>query len=181
VILRVLDGHSPSRLRVAAVNRLTDQAQLARFALNDQDFGVRMNATAKLTDQAQLLKVVRGDKVDQVRAVAVKKLDDPDLLKQLAYHDRDQGVRLAALAKLGVTGEAATNAVLADIREVSATSDQSILAKHATDDPQDYVRQAAVGKLTDRSLLERIAARDESAMVREAAKDRLKQLRGGAR
>jgi hypothetical protein len=54
------------------------------------------------------------------------------------------------------------------------------LAKLATDDERDYIRQGAVMKLTDQSLLARIAAQDKSPMVRYTAKDRLKALRAGA-
>ncbi len=53
-------------MRIAAVERLTDQALLARIALEDTVAYVRRAALLKLTDQAVLLKVALEDMDEEV-------------------------------------------------------------------------------------------------------------------
>ncbi len=74
---------------------------LAKIAVEDEDYDVRRAATWKLTDQALLAKVAVESKDDGgVRWVAVEKLTDQALLAKIAVEDEDYDVRRAAVEKL---------------------------------------------------------------------------------
>jgi hypothetical protein len=116
-------------VREAALNKLTDQALLARTAVEGKDSDVREAALDKLTDQALLARTAVEHKDYSVRQTAVAKLTDQALLAKIAIKDKDRYVRDDAVAKL---------------------TDQALLAKIAVEDENGDVREAAVDKLTDR-------------------------------
>ncbi len=60
--------------RLAAVERLTDQAFLAKIAVEDEAWTVRRAAVERLTDQALLAKIAEEDKAWTVRRAAMVKL-----------------------------------------------------------------------------------------------------------
>ena len=89
-------GHMDSDVRSAAVKKLTDQALLAKIAVEDIDEYVRSAAVSQLTDQALLAKIAVGDKEALVRRAAVPRLTDKALLTKIAAEDKDRDVREAA-------------------------------------------------------------------------------------
>ena len=135
-----------------AVQKLADQALLAKIAVQDQDSEVRLAAVEKLTDQAVLVKIAVEDKESDVRRTAVEKLTDQAVLAKIAVEDKGIFVRRAAVEKL--TG-------------------QAVLAKIAVQDQDSEVRLAAVEKLTDQTLLTKIAVEDKNSIVRSAAVEKL--------
>jgi len=137
-----------AHVRQVAVAKLTDQALLAKVAVEDKDPDVRIAAVAKLTDQALLAKLAVKDRAPDVRKAAVAKLTDQALLAKLAVEDRDTNIRRAAVAKL---------------------TDQALLARLAVEDKDLDVRKAAVAKLTNQGLLTRLATADPAAAIRETA------------
>ncbi|MGA2264064.1 MAG: hypothetical protein ABSH28_21850, partial [Acidobacteriota bacterium] len=106
---------------------LTDQAILARVAIEDKEVVVWDAAVRELTDQAILARVAIEDKEAMVRKVAVKRLaGNPSILAKVVIEDNDAGVRAAAAEK---------------------ATDQPILAKIAVEDKDAGIRMAAVRKL----------------------------------
>ncbi|MDI6451706.1 hypothetical protein [Anaerobaca lacustris] len=132
-----LDSRYPN-VRQAAVRRVTNQALLAKVAVEDEDGNVRGAAVAKLTDQALLAKVAVGDKDGNVRGAAVERLTDQALLAKVAVEDEDGNVRRLAVAKL---------------------TDQALLAKVAVEDRDMIVRLTAIGGLRDRAVLQTVLQR----------------------
>jgi hypothetical protein len=183
----------------AAIRKLTDQALLAKIALESQYGNARQAAVLKLTDQTLLAKIALGDKETKVRQAAVSKLTDQALLVRIAIEPGDIGLRFVALGKLtgpaalarvalegdGQIRSTAVNwltdpAALANValeskdRGVSQAAvrsliDQALLAKVALESKDEGVSQAAVQKLTDHALLEKVAAESSYWAVRQNA------------
>jgi hypothetical protein len=63
-----------SRVRSAAIAKITDQAVLTKLAATDKDWLVRYSAAKLLTDQSALPKVANGDENPSVRTAAAEKL-----------------------------------------------------------------------------------------------------------
>ena len=66
--------HSDWRVRLAAVQKLTDQPLLADIAKNAVEQIVRTTAALKLTDQAVLAEIAKNDFDPLVRAAAAERL-----------------------------------------------------------------------------------------------------------
>ena len=139
-------------VRQAAVEKLMDQAVLAKVAVEDEDMHVRQAAVENLMDQAVLAKVAVKDKDESVRIAAVEKLTDQGVLAKIVVEDEDMHVRQAAVRKL---------------------TDQGVLAKIAVEDEDWYVRQAAVENLMDQAVLAKVAVKDKDESVRIAAVEKL--------
>lgn len=162
----------------AAGRQLSDQAQLAKIAVDDKDALVRATAVRKLTDPTLLGKVVLRDKDTLVRAAAVENLTDQTLLATIAIDDKHAVVRAAAVKQLADQTVLVTIAVedkdaLVRAAAVKQLTDQKVLAKIAVKDWDPVVREEAVGKLTDPTLLAKIAVKDMDAVVRAAAAKQL--------
>ena len=177
ILLSVLVGCEPS---VETVQRTTDQAKLARIAVNARHHYGKESAgkaaVTNLTDQALLGKVALEARVNYVRRAAVKKLTDQALLVKIAVGDADEEVRGAAiqtikdpamLAKLAVEDRRLRVDVFRNLQ------DQATLAKLVVDAKDVDVRTAAMWHLRDRTLLASIAMEDGNEAVRSAA---VKQL-----
>jgi hypothetical protein len=87
-------------VRIAAVARLTLQPVLARIALSDRDSDIRTLAVSLLRDQSALARVARGDRDWSVRIAAVNQLVDKGVLTQVALNDHDPDIRKRAVARL---------------------------------------------------------------------------------
>ena len=158
-------------------------------SLDHEDWRVRQRAVLKLTDQALLARIAKEDDVDWVRASAVSTLRDQALLADVAAYARDDYVRRRAVEKL------TDQAVLARLVEelyfvvsenlMDRITDETTLARIALESQGDQVRERAVERLTEQSVLVRpapllpirllaqIALEDESPSVRAAAVKKL--------
>ena len=89
------------RERIQAVQSASDQALLAKIAVEDKDSNVRKAAVEKLTDQTVLAKIVAENKdCWAVCQAAVGRLTDQALLMKLAVESTQLGVGEAAVCKL---------------------------------------------------------------------------------
>ena len=122
---------------VDTVKQTSDQALLAKIAVEAKKGGVRRAAVEKLTDQDVLAKIAIEEKNDDVRRAAGRQVTDQALLARIAVEAKDVDIRRAAVEKL--TG-------------------QEVLAKIAIKDEDRDVRRAAAGKLTDEGMLGKVAA-----------------------
>jgi len=77
------------KVRMAAVEKLTDQAILADIAKNDKDDDVRMTAIGKLTNQAIIADIAKNDEDDDIRIAAVEKLTDQAIIADIAKTEVD--------------------------------------------------------------------------------------------
>jgi len=147
---------SDTKVRCAAVERLTTEELRAKIALNDADPEVRRIATGTLTDQKILTRIAIEDNDAKVRSAALWKITDQDLLAKIAVEAKSEGARKVAMMKL---------------------TDRKVLSKFSTENKDDKVRIAAVGSLTDQAELENIAMTDAQPKVRIEA---VKKLTGQA-
>ena len=180
--LAELSSSEIPELRMAAAANLTDQASLAKIALEDKNWQVATAAGEKLTDQPLLAKVAVEAHYGDFRRAAVEKLTDQALLAKIAVEDENPDVRSAAVSKL--TDEAFLAKIAVKDKHwavrssaVEKLTDQALLAKIAVEDKDEEVRRSAVPKLTDQTLLTKIAVEDKNPNVRSYAKVRLAQIR----
>ena len=158
----------------AAVEKLTDQALLAKIAVEDTNADVRYLAVKKLTDQAVLAKIAVKDREPYVRRAAVQNLTDQAALAKVAVEDKEWRIRDSAVEKLtdqALLAKIAVEATEASVRPAAVRNltDQALLAKIAVNDKDSDVREAAVEKLTDQALLAKIAVVDKDRSVRAKA------------
>jgi hypothetical protein len=177
-------------VRKSHVRKLTDGALLAKFALEDKDAAVRGLAVDGLTDQALLGKIAVEDQDADVRRIAAAHLTDGALLAEFALEDKDATISGFAAMKLTMVLTGANGGQLLvkapGAREaglfmvpnlpLARPMDQASLARLAIESKDPTLRRAAVGNLTDRALLAKIAAADQDVNVRGAAKQRLDQI-----
>ncbi len=116
------------------VAKTTDQALLAKIAMENKTCAVRLAAVGKLTDQTTLAKIAMGDADRDVRRVAVAKITDQAALAKIAMDDEDGFVSKAAFDKL------TTNQALLD--KIVATAKNSGVRKAAID-KRSYQSQLA--------------------------------------
>ena len=162
-----------SHIRLTAVERTSDQAELARVAIEDTDHDVRLAAAKKLTDPAALGKTATEASDCYVRVSALKKITDQSLLAKVAIRDKDEFVRAAAVENLTDPAELArvvsessgpkdgcTHSVYARDEALKKITDQALLAKVAESDEDTHTRSAALMNLTDPAGLARVALCD---------------------
>jgi len=145
--------------RLAAVEKITDQAVLAEIAISNdhmteicklaakrvsgqpmlavvarkaKDNSIRLAAAEKVTDQAVLAEIVKTDNNSNICKKVFEKIDDPALLADIAKTTRIDFLRLAATEKI---------------------TDQAVLAEIAVKDRS----LTAVKKITDQALLASVA------------------------
>lgn len=172
-------------VRQAAVRNLTDQALLAKIAVEDKEADARQVAVEKLTDQALLAKIAAEDTGPFVRQAAFAKLTDQALLAKIAIEGSDLFVRQAAFERL--TDQAALAKVIIespDLRHcnggslcyadvVEKLTDQAPLATVVVEVRDADARRKAFGKLTDQAALTKVAVEAEDADIRQAAVGKL--------
>ena len=122
---------------MTAVKNLTDQALLAKLALEDKELAVRLMAVERLVDEHVLSKLRIDNWMEKdVRGPAVGRLDEQAVFAKVATEDKYWGVRRAAVERL---------------------DNQAVLGKVAAEDEELDVRLTAVRKLTDQVLLSKLA------------------------
>jgi hypothetical protein len=221
VVATFAEGDPSPRIRRAALgNRsLTDQTLFERAASGDPDPNVRHAAIDRITDQGRIAGLLKGEKdYSRRHQIVVHALTDQKVLADLAMHDPAPGVRFVAATRLDdqalaqrvyaevvqsdgwgrwhwaaqAAGRLTDQTLLAKIattdpelrirsRAIMRLTDQTLLARIATTDADPMCRRIAAVELTDRALLERIAKDDPDWWVRKAAQDALKGNRGGWR
>ena len=155
-------------MRLAAAEKLTDQASLAYVARNANDVKVRLEVAAKLTDRtiaegvfADIAKTASG----WMRLEAATKLTEQALgqsvFAEIAKTDSDEQLRKGAVEKITdqfALADLAKNADDHDVRKsaVEKLTDQTLLVDFAANDRSPFVRLEAAKRLTDRALAQRV-------------------------
>jgi hypothetical protein len=163
----------------AAVEKLTDQALLAKIAVKEENPDVRQAAVYKLTDQALLAKIAVEDNNQYVRSAAVINLTDQNVLAKIVIEAVDFrfDVREAFLhlTDQALLARIAIEAKNEDVRKnaVKDLTDQALRTKIAVEANDADVRATAVEDLTDQAMLAKIAVEDNSTSVRATAVGKL--------
>ncbi|MBL0164936.1 MAG: hypothetical protein IPP82_15160 [Xanthomonadales bacterium] len=125
---------------------------------------------------SQLARFAREDDDAGVRITALKRLAEPGLAQAMAQDDRDEGVRNAARTLFTelLAGTHASAPALADrLRLLRAQDDARLIEQIAVTAPEPELRLAALQRVERPALiLERVTA-DSDAAVRLAALDRI--------
>jgi hypothetical protein len=77
------------RVRLAAVQKLTDQSLLEKVAFEDQDEQVREAAVARITDQVILARLATQHTNAMIRMQAVWYLSDPVVLDKIVTNEKE--------------------------------------------------------------------------------------------
>jgi len=139
----------------AVLKKLTDQAVIAKVAIEFTDFDTSSAAVAMLTDESALVKVALSSKDVDIRRAAVARMDwkkrtNQWALAKVVRKPEEYEIREAALAKLTDQSILAKLAVEQDSREaIQKLTDKSLLSKVASESKDAYIRNAALEKLTD--------------------------------
>ncbi len=190
-------------LRVNEVRKLTDQAQLARIAVEDGSAQVRKAAVEGLNDQVLLARIALEDKQKYglVREAAVQRLTDQGLLATIAAGDKRYGegvvdyafprirtaavehlTNQAALVDVALEGEPEDHTKYGYVRDEAKTLrrtavrrilDQKLLMRVALEAKVQDTRIAALDRLKDAALLVKVAKESPNAEVRDAAGTKL--------
>jgi hypothetical protein len=127
-------GNPQSRLR--ALDRVSDEGELRKFALMHPDPAIREKAVIRVKDQDALSYAARCDSDALVRLAAVGRVSDCETISVVAIADEDLRVRLAALER---------------------TTNQDTLVHVAVGDSRSVVRAAALRKITDDRRIAEVA------------------------
>jgi hypothetical protein len=168
--------HPDPTIRLEAVHETdpADQTALAAIAKDDGDTRVRRAAVARLTDMAALADIARNESDEGVREYAVVQIAE----RASKHDPDQAGPAVEGLIALGRERELASLARTPGPealrrRAVEALRDQRLLgsvARHAAD---AGARMLAVGRLMEPAELEGVATRGEHADAAVAAVDAL--------
>lgn len=158
----------------AAIDKLTDQAELARAAKNARHVVVQILAVRKLTDQNVLIDIARSESFSDVRGAAVwnAHLIDKDVISDIAKNDKSIDVRECAERRLAKMCEIEAEKSI-EIRkiEVQKMTDPNALAIIAKTDNNENIRATALNNkhLTDQALFAYIAIHDTNESMQISA------------
>jgi len=172
----IAQNDTSAEVRETAVKKLEDQSVLAEIAKTDSQSDVRFEAVMKITDQAILTDLAKTAEDSSVRYAAVSDLEDQQTLAEMALNDSSENVRnqafsriqdQAALAEILKTEK--DDEILSKILRRLISPDQDFLLK-LSEEPLGYeTRIALAEKLTDQTILARIALSSDSVYERTAA------------
>jgi hypothetical protein len=187
VLISVAIGDADSYVSCAAVSKVIGQADIARIAIETKSDRVGVAALEKLTNQTLLTKVALEaikDGHQETSRHAVEKITDQETLSKLVLPSVDWRVRVAAAKSLKDAGLLARIATKDECKDVQLAAVEALkddkdvlvrLAIQAQDPVSSFPHMpddgacAAVSKLDDQILLEKIASAAKSKWVREAA------------
>ena len=113
------------------LKKLTSQEKIAKAALNDSEWEVRLKAVEILTDEVALRKVAIIDEMARICLEALKKITDGTQIYEVAKHAKYPDVRAEAVRKM--TFEPA-------IEEIALRDDNHNVRMWATDAIKDEER-----------------------------------------
>ena len=185
------------KLRLAAIEKLTDKLYLSKLAVGDQVDDIHTLAARRLKDSALAQRAMDSNlepspKEPIIRSVIAQaeenglddKLNDDSFLAKLAAEAKAKSVRVVALDRIKnpkYLAQLALNCKDSEIRreavvkldERAGSDYQHDLVKVAINDNNVDVRVAAVDRLTKNGLLVKLATEDWERKVRKSSVRRL--------
>ena len=193
-LIQTARSNADSDLRIAAIERIDDEAVLEDLATNDDKKEIRAASIRRLEDRDLLLDIIENDLDEEVRDVAfnqlrekhpsrvvvsfvhqlhkAKKVSTEALADALSTFDDSQLLRRLFIEDRSVAPELRVSALarVADSGYIATTAER-------TDSPE--VAKAAIARIADDSVLLDVAngnARTKEEGVLKCALDRLKAL-----
>ena len=187
-------GNRPSAARFAreikngtnreSITALTDQTRLMQLASTLPAAELRVLAVGKITDETFLLARSREDSSAAVRAAAVRAMKSHDMLLEVATNSYYGDLRrlgesfLRSDSKARAKIRAADKARVKQIKKIAAKKTRpETLVDIALNGKFDIVCLAAANRLSDQSLLARVAMKTKDREVAKAALARLNDAR----
>ncbi|MFH0899589.1 MAG: DUF349 domain-containing protein, partial [Pseudomonadota bacterium] len=179
ILSRVAREDEDARVRRAAVKRIQDSGILEQIAGSDTDEGVRNLAASRA---AELLLAAASEATDDAAALqalaSLAKLDDAKAIAKLACRSTNQAVWKQAIIRLGRDEDLAHVVQHAQVQEavqsaLSRIQSAALLCDLAQNDRGGSIGVAAVSRIEDLAVLERIASGARVKAVRAAARGRL--------
>ena len=174
------------KVRLSAVQQLTDQELLASILKTEVHGAVREAAVCRLSIQDVLTDVAQNDKFTNVRRAAIGKITDKKILADIAKNEKENELIIKeALERLhseDVIIDVAKNRVCHwqtfgnAVRRVTNQHTLACIAKNS--DVHSGIRTTAIGKLNAQhlDLLTKLEKEDNNDSVREEASLRYRQL-----
>ena len=155
----------------AAVEGMTDQAQLILVARKARYGAIQAMAVKKLTDQEVLIDIAKNSENYYVRMTAVynEHLTDKDVIAYVGKNDEFVDVREAAGRRLKKMREAEYEKSVENRKlDVQKMKDPAALANIAKTDSSSRIRMAAMSNpnLTDQTVFAYVAVHDPDEFVR---------------
>ncbi len=152
--------HPDEKVRLHALQKLTDPDEIAGVACQDESPTVRLEAVRKLADPSLLARVVKEGEGLEARVEAVARIQDQRLLARILLERKNNAIMQAAFENL---------------------TDPEVLKKIAEDDRYNIAtRRIAIENFADQSFLEEVARNVTTPGVKEAALKRLSEEGGAA-
>jgi len=169
-------------VRHQALRRLTSQYFLTEILKRKNYMEIHYAALKRITDPACLAVVVKDCGNSHIRIEALKRITDQDIIAYVAKKDPNSKVRIEAIKILtgrSVIADVASNDPEYDIRQfaykkLGLENSQDALYDVFMNDTIGWVRSDAFDKLTDRKILNEIAA--NNGFYGRKAKVKLRKL-----
>lgn len=171
---KIARADSDEQVRCAAATRLQSQSELRSLVVGGSN-DVREIAVKKLDDPSLLLEIVnRTNEEFNVRAAAVETLADEQVVIDLAENEEmPQGIRLAAVKKIKDQAVLAKIARSEEDWSVRNAARNSISNAAILADMEPWIKEEATRNVINLELLSRIALEASDSGVRKLAISRL--------
>lgn len=156
-----------------SLNKISDSDLLVRIAKEAPNSQNRDKVLKLIPDSDEILydiyKNSRGSSASDmsIRNDVTYKIRDQDILKSIASSDSVYDIRATAVKH--ITDESF-------LIDVVKTYDSKGYKRYYLNRKDDYVRENAIGNISDKSFLEDVADNDRDKYIRDVATRRLKQL-----
>jgi len=140
------------KLRIKAVNKITDQNILLKVVLEDPKYEVQLAAFNKISDPALINRLAVESKEPNIRELAIPKVTDQNLLFKLVLNDNNSVIKTLAFNNI---------------------IDQKLIERIASECKDQKFREQAINKIADQDFLYKIALEDINIDIKVAAMSRL--------
>lgn len=179
--------HDTNRdVRRSVVRKVTNRDILAEIAENDPSELIRKMAQYGMLEQDALYKIFQTEVNYTLRKEALERITDDSLLVDIALNNEDSGITRPTVRRIRdqsclmeVLNKSSDHIVLLEVTK--NITDQSVLIDIARHGWKVYssgrIRETAIKRLLDKTVLEDIAKHDRSKSIRMEAEKRLKELK----
>lgn len=136
--------YTMEEVKLRYLKKLTSQEKIAKAALNDCEWKIRLEAVNKLTDEVALRKVAIYDEMERICEAALEKITDETQLYEVAKHAKHTDIRVKAVGKM--TFEPT-------LEELALTDQNRTVRRWAADGVKDEERLLNIINNTDDDLI----------------------------
>jgi hypothetical protein len=152
------DWHINREVRRLATSKLDDQSVLAYIMKNSSDFEICETAVRKLTNKSLLIEIAKNNYFEEIRKEAIRNINDESVISDIVLLSEGE-INERINKRIPGGGGVTSGSVLAVSKYAIEMfiKDENILAKIVLNSDDEWVRVAALRKITDQSVLTDIA------------------------